>query len=239
MPRYTLVDTVKSTISPSKSLWREGLFIATVCIAQFMTQAGLAIAIVPGQIIGRSFNSTSPVSTVGTFILVAGRLGDMYGHRLLFIVGFLWVGLWSLLAGFNVWSSPIFFDCCRAFQGIGPAMLLPNAVAIFGQTHIHPVAERSLFLAFLVRLHLAVLSLAVFSPQFLHISSGGHGDIGVMGIVCFVLAGIGFLVIPTSSRCKTDDHVNLTERLDLLGAAVGISALVLVNFAWNQAPLVG
>lgn len=37
----------------------------------------------------------------------------------------------------------------------------------------------------------------------------------VMGIVCFVLAGIGFLVIPTSSRCKTDHHVNLTERLEI------------------------
>jgi membrane protease YdiL (CAAX protease family) len=33
--------------------------------------------------------------------------------------------------------------------------------------------------------------------------------------------------------------LNIIERLDLLGAAVGISGLVLMNFAWNQAPLVG
>lgn len=52
----------------------------------------------------------------------------------------------------------------------------------------------------------------------------------VMG-VCFVLAGMGFLVILSSSRPKTHNNFNVIERLDLLGAAVGISGLVLINFA--------
>lgn len=242
------VETVTSTMSPPKSPWREALFIATVCMAQFMTQAGLAVAIVPGLIIGKSFNTTSPGQlswfpaayslTVGTFILVAGRLGDIYGHRLLFIVGFLWFGIWSLLAGFSVWSNSVFYDCCRAFQGIGPAMLLPNAVAIFGQTYPPGRRKEFVFSFFGATAPGGFVVGGVFSAIFAQWVWWPWGY-WVMGIVCFILAGMGFVVIPSSSRPKTVNTFNIIERLDLLGAAVGISGLVLVNFALNQAPLVG
>jgi len=42
---------------------------------------------------------------------------------------------------------------------------------------------------------------------------------------------------------KTNSHLSLIwetiELLDLVAATVGITALVLFNFAWNQAPIVG
>jgi MFS family permease len=131
-------------MSPPKALSQEIPFVGVVCMAQFMTQAGLSMSIAPVHIIGRTFGTSNPAEpswfadayslTVGTFILVAGRLGDVYGHRRLFVLGFSWFSLWSLLAGFSVWSNKIFFDCCRALQGIGPAMLLPNAITILGRT---------------------------------------------------------------------------------------------------------
>lgn len=40
--------------------------------------------------------------TLGTFILVAGWLGDSYGHRLLFVLTFGRFSLWSLLAGHSL-----------------------------------------------------------------------------------------------------------------------------------------
>lgn len=242
------VETAHSAMGPPKSVWMETLFITIVCMAQFMTQAGLAVAIVPGSIIGASFNRTSPGQlswfpaayslTVGTFILVAGRLGDLYGHRLMFIIGFLWYGLWSLLAGFSVWSSPIFFDCCRAFQGIGPAMLLPNAVAIFGRTYPPGRKKGFVFSLFGACAPGGYVVGGVFSSIFAQLVWWPWGY-WVMGIVCFILAAMGFLVIPYTPRPKTDRSVNLAERIDLYGAALGISGLVLINFAWNQAPLVG
>lgn len=128
------------------SLLHEILFVAIICSAQLLTQAGFAQAIVPLHIIGESFGALNPGQlswfaaayslTVGTFILIAGRLGDILGHKKLFIAGYLWYGLWSLVAGLSVYSrSQIFFDICRALQGIGPALLLPNALAILGRTY--------------------------------------------------------------------------------------------------------
>ena len=62
----------------------EMLFIFMICMAQFLSLAGLAQSIAPMEIIGRSFGVTSeaalswyPASfslTYGTFILPAGRL---------------------------------------------------------------------------------------------------------------------------------------------------------------------
>ncbi|KGO48147.1 Major facilitator superfamily domain, general substrate transporter [Penicillium expansum] len=49
----------------------------------------------------------------------------------------------------------------------------------------------------------------------------------------------GWLVIPYSYQPKFDDKLRFWQRLDLLGATAGISGLVLVNFSWNQAALVG
>lgn len=83
----TRVETSQSSIGPPKSLWREIIFVTVVCMAQFMTQAALGMGIVPAHIIGASLNTTDPGElswfpaayslTVGTFILVSGRLGDM------------------------------------------------------------------------------------------------------------------------------------------------------------------
>lgn len=224
------------------------MFIAVVCMAQFMTQAGLALAIVPGPIIGKSFGATDsgqrswfPAAyslTVGTFILAAGRLGDVYGHRLMFIIGFTWFGLWSIIAGISVWSNQIFYDCCRAFQGIGPAMLLPNAVAIFGQTYPPGRRKEFIFCLFGATAPGGFVVGGVFSSIFAQLVWWPWGY-WVMGIVCFILAGLGPLVIPYSAPPKLDDDMSPTVRLDLAGAATGISGLALINLAWNQAPLVG
>lgn len=73
-------DCLVAPFSPS----REVLFILVICMAQFLSLAGLAQSIAPLEITGRSFGVTSeaalswyPASfslTYGTFILPAGRL---------------------------------------------------------------------------------------------------------------------------------------------------------------------
>jgi MFS family permease len=40
----------------------------------------------------------------------------------------------SLAAGFSVYSGTILFSVCRGLQGIGPALMVPNALAIAGRS---------------------------------------------------------------------------------------------------------
>lgn len=76
---------------------REVIFVAIICSAQLLTQAGLGQTIVPLQIIAESFDvqnagqkswfvAAYPL-TVGTSILIAGRLGDILGHKSFLIAG--------------------------------------------------------------------------------------------------------------------------------------------------------
>lgn len=235
------------TFAQPKSLFHEAVFVFVVCAAQLMTQGGLSLSIAPLQLISASFNTTPKdltwasaaySLTVGTFIFVSGRLGDVYGHRLLFIVGFLWFGLWSLLGGFAVWSNPRFFDCCRAFQGIGPALLLPNAVAILGRSYTPGRRKGMVFCCFGAVAPGGFIVTATFSSLLAERVWWPWGY-WIFGIACFMFAGLGFLVIPFVAQETPRKDLSTWQRLDGLGAITGVSGLILINFAWNQAPLVG
>ncbi|EFX05143.1 major facilitator superfamily transporter [Grosmannia clavigera kw1407] len=231
-----------------KPLGREILLIVTICMAQLMTQAALAMAIEPLHIIGASFNVSTAGElswyasayslTVGTFILIAGRLGDDFGHRRLFIVGFAWFGLWSLLAGFSVWSNQIFFDCCRAFQGIGPAMLMPNAVALLGRMYA-PGPRKSMVFSLFGAAAPTGYSVGAAMSSLLAERLWWPWAYWIMGIVCFGLAVLGTVVIPKSPAPKIDRSLHWASRLDLAGSAAIITGLILINFSWNQGPVVG
>lgn len=223
---------------------REILFIAVVCNAQLLTQAALGIAIAPLHIIGNSFGASDaqlpwfPAAyslTVGTFILFAGRLGDLFGYRRMFIVGWLWFALWSLLAGIAVYSSQIFFDICRAIQGIGPAVLLPNALAILGRTYPPGGRKDMVFSIFGATAPGGFLLGAVFSSLLAQLAWWPWGY-WILCIYCILLSGASFLVIPS------DDPIAWPiprEKFDPWGTTVGVAGLILMNVAWNQAGVVG
>jgi MFS family permease len=239
----------KASERPQMSVLREIAFILTVCMAQLMTQAGQGQVIAPLRIIGASFGVDSDPAqlvwfaaayplTTGSFILIAGRLGDLYGHKKLFIIGFAWFGLWSILSGFAVYSGPIFFDCCRAFQGIGPALLLPNGIAILGTTYEPGMRKAMVFSAFGAMAPSGGVVGALFASLFAQLVWWPWA-FWVMGMICLFLAGISMFLIPNAQPTAANSTSSIWERTDIAGCITGVSGLVLINFAWNQAPVVG
>lgn len=91
-------------ISEKMSLFQEFLFVTIVCLSQLMTQAAIGQTLSILHVIGDSFGLTNPGDlswliagyslTVGTFILVAGRFGDMYGYKRMLLGGYVWFALW-------------------------------------------------------------------------------------------------------------------------------------------------
>ncbi|KAJ5041595.1 uncharacterized protein L3040_005175 [Drepanopeziza brunnea f. sp. 'multigermtubi'] len=67
------------------SILHEGACIFTICMAQILALTGLKHGLV--------------YSTIKN-----ARLDDMYGHKKIFLVGSTWYGLWSLIAGFSLYS---------------------------------------------------------------------------------------------------------------------------------------
>ncbi|KAL3424697.1 Drug resistance protein [Phlyctema vagabunda] len=246
---------------PPLPLLREIAFVATVCSAQLLTQAGLGQVIAPLHIIGASFDVTSPAQlswyaaayslTVGTFILPSGRLGDVYGHKKIFVIGYIWYGLWSLIAGFSIYVNSnqgghVFFSICRAFQGIGPALLLPNALALLGRTYPDGRRKHMMFSLFGGCAPTGFVLGAVFSSLFSQKASWPWAY-WTMGIFCVGMAALSFLTIPKVDegefrRTISRGGVGWKARwnhLDAPGMITGVCGLVLINFAWNQGPVIG
>jgi hypothetical protein len=95
---------------PPLSLAHEIAFVVVIASAQMLMLSGVSMTLIPATVIGESFQlrSASQLSwfsaayalTSDTFVLPAGRLGDLFGHKRVFVLGFFWVALASLACGF-------------------------------------------------------------------------------------------------------------------------------------------
>ncbi|GIJ90418.1 low affinity NH4+ transporter [Aspergillus pseudoviridinutans] len=240
-----------SKVERPQSIAGEVLFVAIICSSQLLTQAGLALSIVPQHIIGQSFgidNQPGQLSwfsagyslTVGTFILIAGRLGDVFGHKVFFVGGYAWFGLWSALAGVAVYSSSSFFIFCRTMQGIGPAFLLPNAIAILSRCYDPGLRQNMIFSLFGATAPGGFVIGAVFS-SLLSQRAWWPWSYWVLCFACLLLAVLAVFVIPaTPAPSRTEpESPSIWQRVDIFGSITGVAALVLFNFAWNQGAAVG
>lgn len=131
----------KSLVEYGVSPLREGLVVVLISLAQFMTQAALGETVVLVHIVGDHYNTNEGVLTwfiagysltVGTFILISGRLGDLFGWKKMLVFGYAWFAIWTTVSGLAWYSNHVLFIFSRVLAGIGPAICLPNGLAMLG-----------------------------------------------------------------------------------------------------------
>ncbi|KAF4464529.1 MFS transporter of unknown specificity [Fusarium albosuccineum] len=227
---------------------RQLLFVGTLCTAIFTSQAGLGNTLTTVSLIGDSFGINNPGQlswliagyslTLGTFILIGGRLGDEFGHKKMLVIGMTWYSLWCLVAGLSVYSTHVLFVFSRVFQGMGPSLTLPNALAILGQSFSPGPRQNMSFAWFGGTAPFGALAGFIFGGIFALVWWPW-----IYWSMAIALAGIALFAawtIPSPPRKKQSRPLSETlERLDIPGGLTGVTALVLFNFAWNQAVVVG
>lgn len=62
------------------------------------------------------------------FMLLSGRLSDVFSPKSVFLWGFTLAGVFSLGAGFCKTEIPLYIT--RAFQGLGASMAIPSAIRL-------------------------------------------------------------------------------------------------------------
>ncbi|KAI0004837.1 MFS general substrate transporter [Xylariaceae sp. FL0662B] len=249
---HELVKTETNvSVAGTLSLPREILFVAVICCAQLFTQAGLGQAISIIHIIGESFNITNGGElswivagyslTVGTFILFSGRLGDVYGYKNMYLIGMVWYSVWSTICGVAVYSNHVLFIFARVFQGIGPAVVLPNGLALLGATYAPGRRKEMIFAMFGATAPAGAILGAAFSGIFA--LAWWPWTFWAFAIILAAVTVIGYYAIPDLPEKyhheRPKGFKNTMQELDVIGTTLGVAGLVLVNFAWNQAPIVG
>lgn len=113
------------------------IVLAIITLAQFIVLVDFTIVQVALPSIGREFSVsvnglqwiiTAYGLTLAGFLMLSGRVGDIYGHKKLFIIGVLLFSLASLTGGLA--PSEIVLILARAVQGLGAAMASATGLSI-------------------------------------------------------------------------------------------------------------
>jgi EmrB/QacA subfamily drug resistance transporter len=160
--------------------------------------------------------------TFGGFLLLGGRLGDLFGHRRLFLIG---IGLFTLAStACGLSTTQEMLVGARAVQGVGGAIVSAVALSLMMMLFTEP-ADRA-------------KAMGVFG----FVAAGG-GSIGVLlgGILTDVLnwhwiflvnVPVGILVVAlTLSLIPAARVPTASQRLDVAGAITVTAALMIAVFA--------
>lgn len=235
-------------LSHKMSHSQEICFNVTVCMVQLIPQACLTTCFPIIEILTQDFGITDPASlpwvvaayalSFGTTILLAGRLGDIFGHKNLVILGFAWLAFFSVLGGLSRYANYELFFVARALQGLGSAMMNPNALALLGRSY-PPNSKGKIiaFSAFGLCAPLGAYTGMICSALIAQFGQWAWCFYSI-AIVSTILGVVASFTLP--SPPKTPNQLQPFARrmlqMDWLGGVTGVSALITIQVALISAP---
>ncbi|MER7723440.1 MFS transporter [Streptomyces sp. NPDC096323] len=127
--------------APDRLSGRARLVLLVLCAAQFMVSLDFSVLNVALPVLGDDLGLsrsglqwavTAFALPSGGFLLLFGRIADLYGRRRLFLTGLAVFGAASLLATL-AWN-PAAFLTGRALQGLGAAAIVPTGMSLLTTT---------------------------------------------------------------------------------------------------------
>ncbi len=201
---------------------RNATLLAVLCAAQFVLIIDVVIVNVAVPAIqadlgipSRSLQLTGVAYTVtfGSLLILAGRLGDLYGRRRLLVAGLALFTAASLACALAESGWQLF--AARAAQGVGAALVSPNALALL-VGGFHDDRERNRALG----VWAAVASAGAVAGQLLGgviTETVGWRGIFLVNLPVGVIAIVAMLRVVPSVRPPRGDGA---ARLDVAGAAL-------------------
>src|SRR5256885_8408214 len=140
--REALTDELAPTAERREGRW---LALTVLCLGSLMIVLDTTIVNValPSIRTSLGFSETSLawvvntyLLTFGGFLLLGGRLGDLFGHRRLFLIGITLFTLASLACGLA--TTQVFLITARGIQGLGGAIVAAVALSLLMNLFIEP-----------------------------------------------------------------------------------------------------
>ncbi|WP_434096385.1 MFS transporter [Streptomyces mobaraensis] len=213
---------------------RARLVLLVLCAAQFMVALDFSILNVAlpvlGDDLGMSRSNLQWAVTAfalpsGGFLLLFGRIADLYGRRRLFLAGLTLFTAASVLATL-AWD-PLSFLAGRALQGLGAAVIVPTGMSLLTTTFPEgPQRERALGISS------TLMSLGFTIGMVLGgVMTDGLGWRSTMGL----LGVAGLAVLLLAPGLLTESRHPERPRLDLPGAATVTGGLLALIYALSTA----
>ncbi len=230
------VDATKPAAQiPNPRRW---LILPVLLVAMFMAQFDLYVVNIAVPLLQHALHADQGALelivggyafTYASGLVIGGKLGDLFGHRRLFLSGMVAFIATSLLCGLA--QSPSQLVWARLLQGLTAAALVPQVLALIAA--VFPAEERPRALSwFGVTMGVGAVAGQVLGGALLQVNVFGLG----WRVIFLVNVVVGTAALacarPLLPESKASDH----PKLDPLGA-IGVSgslALVLVPLALGR-----
>jgi len=166
--------------------------------------------------------------TSGCFLLLFGRLADLFGRKKMFLLGSLWSLAWAIGSGLA--PNAISLNIMRALHGMGSAATVPSAIGILAHEFPPSRARSVAFATFSAGAPLGgAIGFVIGGVMTEYASIAWRG-------VFYVSAGIAAITMIAAALAihKDKPSEEKDRRVDWIGAAISTVALVLLTFALAQ-----
>ncbi len=175
--------------------------------------------------------------TFASLLLTGGKLGDLLGRRLIFVIGLVVFTLSSLACGLSSGATELI--AARAVQGVGAALMMPATLSIISATFA--VRERGAAIGIWAGVSAMALAIGPLLGGIIteHISWNWIFYVNVPIGVLAVLAAI--FVVPESKDTSREQRLDLPG---LLTSGIGLLALVYAlieanTYGWTSTRILG
>ncbi|KAH7912270.1 major facilitator superfamily domain-containing protein [Hygrophoropsis aurantiaca] len=231
----TLVDVTPKQLSFARKL----VLLILFCLAQFLDAFNNSALISAIPALEVSMGMTGSQSawilsafqlTFSSFLLISGRISDVYNPKTAFIGGVCALGLISLGAGFV--QDKIVILTLRALMGIASAMTVPAALTLIVKVFPEPLEQSRAIGVFGGTAAIANVIGILIGALFVQYASY-HWVFWFVAIVAGPVTLACIFLIPAQSNNAdgVDPSITKWKRLDLIGVSTLTVAIILFIFA--------
>ncbi|GJN73306.1 drug resistance protein [Purpureocillium lilacinum] len=181
----------------------------------------------------------------GCFLLLWGRVADIHGKRLVFILGSAWVTVVTAANAFV--PNEIAFDIFRALHGLGAAANVPTAIGILGVVFPPGKAKNYAFSCYAAGSPLGNAFGNIFSGLVAQYSNW-KWVFGVSAIMAGAATVAGLVFIPPTPSLESSwdkgggggpSPINVKPSIDWLGTFLITAGLLALMYALTEGNVVG
>jgi MFS family permease len=218
------------------------LVLALITLAQFIV-VDFTIVQVALPSIGREFGVsvnglqwivTAYGLTLAGFLMLSGRVGDLYGHKKLFIIGILLFSLASLTGGLA--PSEIVLILARVVQGLGAAMASATGLSILVAAFAEG-KERNRALSVFSAAAGSGFAAGMILGGLITASLGWRWVFDINVPIGVAVSLLSFKYISTTTTRRTGSYGK--RHLDIFGAVLGTAGLMLLVYSLTTAQNIG
>jgi len=213
---------------------RAKVVLLVLCGAQFVIALDFSILNVALPVLGRDLGMgqadlqwaiTAFALPSGGFLLLSGRLADLFGRRRLFLIGLALFTAASVLAAL-AWS-PAAFLAGRALQGLGAAAIVPSGMSLLTTTFAEgPQRERALGVSGTVLS--TGFTIGMVLGGVLTDALGWRSTMGLLSVA-------GLAVLAAAPLLLTESRHPERPRIDVPGAVTVTGGLLALIYALSTA----